>query len=109
PRRCRVLLAGRLSGLLAVHVDAAAETGALQYADRGGKNIAATLRRLLHEHGFLGLQVAIDRALDDDRLRADICLDRALDAHGQALGMRDRAFYAALNQEVFRGTQIPLE
>jgi hypothetical protein len=57
----------------------------------GAKDISANLRRLLHENGFLRLQVAVHRALDDDELRADIRFDRALRTDGQALRVRDRS------------------
>ena len=49
------------------------------------KNIPADFCRLLHEYGFLGLQVAVHRPFHNDELRFDIGLDRALGADGQTL------------------------
>src|SRR6202049_425362 len=103
------MLAGQLGGFLAVHVNAAAEIGALHYADGGREDIAANLRGILDEHRFLRLQVAVDGSLDNDELRANIRLDRALRADRQALRMGDRSLDAALDQQVLFGGQIALE
>ena len=54
----------------------------------GAKILPRTFAGLLHEDGFVGMQIALHRALDDDQLRADVRLDGALRADGQTLRMR---------------------
>src|ERR1700691_127536 len=95
--------------LVAVHVDAALEAGALGDADAGRRDIPADLGGFLHDHGFFGPQVALDRTLDDDGLRANIRLDRALGSDRQALRVRDRPFEAPLDQQVLVGGKIAFE
>ena len=68
-----------------------------------------TLAVSLTKMDFSALQIAVDRALDDDELRVDIGLDRALRADGQTLGMRDRPLDPALNEKILFCGKVPFE
>src|SRR6185312_11878869 len=78
-------------------------------AHGGRKDISTHPRSLFDEYGFLRVQIAVDRALDNDELRTNIRFDRALRTDGKALGVGDRALDAPLNQQILFGGQIALE
>ena len=63
-------------------------------------DVAAQVAGLGDEHGFAGVQIALDRTLDLDHLRRDARLDLAFLAHSHALRVMNRAFHAALDQQV---------
>src|SRR5271155_4994642 len=106
--RMRIRLGGSLAAL-AVHVDAAAEARTFLDAHRGRKDVAVNLGCVLHEHGLVGVQVSFDGTFHDDELRRDVRLHRTLWPDGEPLRMGDRAFDAALDQQVFFGAEIALE
>src|SRR5580658_2272627 len=95
--------------MLAAHIDAAAEIGALADADGGRVDVPGNLRGISHGNRFFRLQIAVDGAFDDDELSTDVRLDGALRADRQPLGVSGRSFHPTLDEQIFFGAQTTLE
>ncbi len=94
----------RRSGRL--HFDLPLEERAFGDPHARSENIAFDLRGGTDIHGFGGIQIALDLAVNDDDARANIAFHGTIGSHRQALRVRDRAFHAALDDQIFLRRQL---
>src|SRR5436190_7190738 len=94
---------------LVIHVDAAAEIRTVRDADTRREDVAFHFRRSADRHRFAGEDVAIDAALYDHELGADVAGHAAILADRQAARVFDRTFQLALEFQVLFAVQLALE
>src|SRR6185436_8812007 len=99
----------RRGALARTHIDATVEERTVDESDARREDVAGNAPRRIDDDGLAAVQVAFDRAVDDDDARVDVALDDALVADRHALRVIDRAFDPALQDEILVGTELALE
>src|SRR5271167_2768332 len=101
-----VFLDRRTRGL---HFDLALKERAFADPDARRKDIALDLGGGPNTHRFGGVKIALYLAVDEYHAGANVALHRAIGTYGEVLGVRDRPFHAALNDQVFLRREFAAE
>ena len=91
-------------------LDVAAELAPFFHADPDRGEVSVDHTGGTQKDDFFSLKVAVDMTLDPDQAGQDIALDPAVAAYRDGVpGKRHRAFETAVDRQVLRAADLPLE
>jgi len=93
-----------------VDFDAALEMGAVFDANPGGGNVAGDRAVTLDVDAIAGIEIADNFAVDDNFAGMNFGVEDGAGANGELMAIeRDGALHVAVNLQVFRAGELPLD